>query len=52
MQKTLPEYSESEALAKLEGLLKPRIEAVERGEFSIHTMDEIIAEARVRRKGK
>lgn len=39
------EMTENEALKKLEAFLKPRIEAVERGEFSDKDFDGIIADA-------
>ena len=52
LEKTLPSkmaedegMTEAEALSQLEAFLVPRIEAVERGEFSSLTMQEILTKA-------
>ncbi len=54
LERSLPPGSregltEEEAMQQLEGFLAPRIEEVQRGEFSSKDFDEIISEARAER---
>jgi hypothetical protein len=52
---TLPQASggsESEALAKLEKFLAPRVEAAERGEVYVGGVEEILSEVHSRRRRK
>jgi len=56
LQQTIPsltpnnQMTEQEAIEKLGALLAPRIAAAERKEFSNHSIDEILREARLRFK--
>jgi len=42
LEKSLPGTAEEAALDELEGFLKPRIEAVSKGEFSDKSVDDIL----------
>lgn len=44
LSKTLPDSDEQAALQELEGFLKPRIEAANKGEFSSKSVDDIFDE--------
>ncbi len=44
LDRTLPNSDEQAALQELEGFLKPRIEAANRGEFSSKSVDDIFDE--------
>jgi len=44
LERTLPKQNEQAALRELEGFLKPRIQAADRGDYSSKTLDDIVEE--------
>ena len=50
LKRTLPDMQEQQALKKLEDFLKPRIEAVNKGEISTKSVEEIFDNALKSRK--